>query len=156
MLYKYTSSSTGRTIVIQSLSGKKCLKSFLTIFFYMVVSDKPFYSSNAFSKYDLALIYSPILSSKTKLKSLSNHIKNGNSYLKSFSFGICIYNCFTNLRTLNSWFNDFSSIEPTVLKINIELKSKFKKIILLSLFSFYSKLPNPSLSIIKNFYPVSD
>lgn len=74
---KFSSLVRGLIMVQQSRSLKNCFKSLLILFFCSTLSEKPFWFSNAFSKYSLEVICSPSLSTSCKVKSLTTHMKDG-------------------------------------------------------------------------------
>ena len=75
----------------QSLSAKKLLSKRLILFFWSTDSEKPFYDYKAFSRYSLALIGSPSLSTSYKEKSLTTHMNEGKYLANSWgSISSCI------------------------------------------------------------------
>ena len=75
--YNSYSFSRGRTIVWQSLSLKKCFSIFLNRFLDSADSFIPFDSFKAFSKYSLAVIEFPYVSTRFNEKSLTIHKNAG-------------------------------------------------------------------------------
>lgn len=142
---------------MQSLSLKTYLIIRLILFFYSILSLLPFCIMSAFSRYYFALIWFSYASVSLKAKSLTIHMKEGNSLetssgsQSSSSYPDLICNSLDKLMIKLSVFSAFSSIVPMLLYRNELERSKASRKILVSWFSSSSNAPMPSLSISINF-----
>lgn len=114
------SSSVGLTIVQQSRSLKKFRIRRLMRFFFSTLSEVPFYSLNALSRYSLEFIALPYQSKSFNAKSLTTHMNYGkylatSSGSASSAFCFFIYNYFDRLMIKDKFQSAFSSIVPIEL-----------------------------------------
>ena len=117
---KSFSSSVGRTIVKQSRSLKKLRINLLILFFFSTLSEVPFCSFSAFSRYSLELIAFPYQSKSLRAKSLTTQRNEGkqratSSGSASSAFWFFIYNYLDKFTMSERFQSAFSSIVPIEL-----------------------------------------
>ncbi len=102
-------------MVKQSLSLKKCLIILLILFLFYIASEVPFCISKACSRYSLAWIGTPFLSTRFRAKSLTSHRKAGESSSTLSSRLFDLSNSLAICETSVSELREFSSMLPTEL-----------------------------------------
>mmetsp|Transcript_14472 Transcript_14472/g.34269 ORF Transcript_14472/g.34269 Transcript_14472/m.34269 type:complete len:250 (-) Transcript_14472:263-1012(-) len=152
------SSVTGRTIVKQSRSGKKCVSILRIRFFASICSVNPGAGCNARSRYSLAVKAWPSGVTSCRVKSRTSQRKVGKYWEKSAPSSsppcaeLRTWMCLVRFTTSERLLRAPSSMEPTLLYTKYEDRSRAREKMVESCWLFVSNAPIPSVSMMMNLF----